>query len=205
MTRAQPSPEWSGRRDSDVLPHPDGAELADAAVLHAQRLACAVRDDGAWEVARITDGLSRDELVALAVVLAAMVPLDRSVADLLAWINDPLPAGQRFPDLRWSPEALRLAHASWNRGERDPWSTEGERLYQQAAHERKKARKAVDNPSVATVSRAPRAVRSGNRTAPAGAPTPGGPGPNRPARSRREDGFVKPRLSAPRDNTGEAC
>ena len=127
------------RRDSDVLPHPDGDRLAEVAVGRAQRLACAIRDDGAWEVARITDDLSRDELVALAVVLAAMVPLDRSVADLLAWVQQPLPAGQRFPDLRWSPEALRLAHASWNRGERDPWSTEGERLYQQARHERRKA------------------------------------------------------------------
>ena len=123
-----------------MTPHPDGEALAVAAVRRAQRLACAVRDDGAWEVARQTDDLSHVELVALAVALAAMVPLDRSAADLLAWVDGPaLPAGQRFPDLRWSDDALRLAHCAWNRGERDPWSTEGERLYQRARHQRRKA------------------------------------------------------------------
>jgi len=127
-------------RGIDVQPHPDGDRLAEAAVQRGQRLACAIRDDGAWEVARITDPLSRVELVALCVALAAMVPLDRSVADLLAWLDDaPLPVGQRFPDLAWSPDSLRMAHAAWSRGERDMWAGEGERLYQRARHQRRKA------------------------------------------------------------------
>lgn len=124
----------------DVEPHPDGERLAEEAVRVAQRLACAIRDDGAYEVARITDPLSREQLVALAVALAAMVPLDRPVADLLAWVDGPvLPEGQRFPELRWSEEALRMAHTAWVGGDRDPWTTEGERMYQHARHERRKA------------------------------------------------------------------
>ena len=131
------------RKCTDVLPHPDGERLAIAAVQRGQRLACAIRDEGAWEVARITDPLNRDELVALCVALAAMVPLDRSAADLLAWVDQPAvpPAGQRFPDLRWTDDALRMAHAAWARGERDPWTTEGERVYQARKYQERKARR----------------------------------------------------------------
>jgi hypothetical protein len=125
-------------RNGDVLPHPDGDRLAEVAIGRAQRLACTVRDDGAYEVARITDPLSRDELVALCVALAAMVPLDRSAAELLAWIDEPvtvedemrLPRGHRFPDLDWTNPALELAHRTYTSGEYNAWSIEGERLWQ---------------------------------------------------------------------------
>lgn len=131
------------RLHQDVLPHPDGEALAEAAVRRGQRLACAVRDDGAWEVARITDDLSRVELVALAVALAAMVPIDRPVSWLLAWLDDPsganLPEGQRFPALNWTPESLRMAHAAYFRGERDLWTVEGERTYQRARGRRRRS------------------------------------------------------------------
>ena len=132
--------------------------LAEAAVKRGQRLACAVRDDGAWEVARITDDLSRDELVALCVALAAMVPIDQPASRLLAWVNDPaqprdhphefdedrLPEGHRFPDLVWSNDSLELAHRTYTGGEHNAWSVEGERLWQiqQALPPRRRRRKA---------------------------------------------------------------
>ena len=124
-----------------VEPHPDGDRLADEAVQRAQRLACAVRDDGAYEVARITDPLARDELVALCVALAAMVPVDQPVSRLLAWIDQPLPEGQRFPALHWSEASMRMAHRDYNAGRRDQWAVEGERAYQKA-HPRQRGRAA---------------------------------------------------------------
>ena len=124
------------RKCTDVLPHPDGERLAIAAVQRGQRLACAVRDEGAWEVARITDPLNRDELVALCVALAAMVPLDRSAAELLDWLEPkPTPAG--YPELT-TDAALRQAHAAHQRGERHPWAVEGERRYQARAYQRRR-------------------------------------------------------------------
>lgn len=155
------------RVHKDVTPHPDGERLAVEAVRRGQRLACAVRDDGAWEVARITDALTRDELVALAVALAAMVPVDQPASGLLAWLDEPaaarvttphddqddadeddggrLPAGHRFPDLSWSSSALELAHRTYTSGEHNAWSIEGEQLWQQlqALPPRRRARRRV--------------------------------------------------------------
>lgn len=140
MSLSQPTPQ----RDGDVLPHPDGERLAVAAVKRAQRLACTVRDDGAYEVARITDRLTRDELVALCVALAAMVPVDQTAKELLAWLNKPkpkrqLPEGHRFPLMNWSETSRRMAHAAYHRGRRDQWAVEGERAYQRERGRRRRA------------------------------------------------------------------
>lgn len=63
----------------------DRGDLAEFLVLVACQLAGAVRDDPD-DVARIL-ATHADNLDALAVVLAAMVPDDRSAADLLAWMD----------------------------------------------------------------------------------------------------------------------
>ena len=75
------------------------ADLAEAMVPVACRLAGAVRDDPD-EVARILREHS-EHLYALVVVLAAMVPEDQTPRDLLAWVN-------------WTPEHLRLVRLGVN-------------------------------------------------------------------------------------------
>ena len=84
-------------RDPYVIPsraHPDGSRLVSPALTRATALVSIVRDEDANAVARILDGLSWEQVAAVVVVLAAMVPDDRSVADLTAWVD------QHHPDLR---------------------------------------------------------------------------------------------------------
>lgn len=133
-----------------VTPHPDGDRLAEQALSRAQRLACAVRDSIA-AVDDVTRGLDRDELVALAVALAALVDIERPASDLLTWLELPaperasarhpyfLPAGYRFQADTWTTTDLRTAHAAWCAGDRDQWTKEGERVYQRRAYLRRKA------------------------------------------------------------------
>jgi len=63
------------------------------AVTLAQLLVGAVHDDGPGEVAALLTRLDTAELYALTVTLAAMVPTDRTVTELLAWndVAPPLP------------------------------------------------------------------------------------------------------------------
>ncbi|GAA2022408.1 hypothetical protein WDZ16_13020 [Pseudokineococcus marinus] len=100
--------------------HPDGEQLLEEAMPRALALAGAVRDEGVEGVAAVTDRLERDELVALAVALAALVDVDAPASDLLAWA-EPAPE---------SPEQLRSWHAAWKRGRRDEETAAGERRYQ---------------------------------------------------------------------------
>mgnify|MGYP001055500023 CR=1 FL=1 len=53
----------------------------------AARLACTVRDDGADAAAALLAGLDRRALVELAVVMAALIPDDRTFPELLAWLG----------------------------------------------------------------------------------------------------------------------
>lgn len=68
--------------------HPHGSRLVPPALSRATSLVSIVRDEDAAAVARIIDPLSWEQMAALVVVLAAMVPDDRSVEDLTAWVHE---------------------------------------------------------------------------------------------------------------------
>lgn len=129
---------------------PTHDHLTQQAVPLAAQLVCAVRDD-VTETHRLLlslDGATRAEVHALLVVLAAMVPDDRTTADLLAWTTGkPIPA-----DAAWTVEDLRKAHAARVRGKSDPWTVNGERVYQARRHQRRKARQALLGELVAVAS-----------------------------------------------------
>lgn len=88
----------SANREPQVRPtraHPRGHLLVSPALRRATALVTIVRDEDANRVAQILDGCTWEQMAALIVVLAAMVPDDQSVADLTAWVHeqtvDPLP------------------------------------------------------------------------------------------------------------------
>ncbi|MFI6536608.1 hypothetical protein ACIBHY_29450 [Nonomuraea sp. NPDC050547] len=58
---------------------------ADTLVEIACELACAVRDDGPDAAARLLATLSTEDRDTLPIIMAAMIPVDLSVGDLLAW------------------------------------------------------------------------------------------------------------------------
>jgi hypothetical protein len=53
----------------------------------ATELACLVREQDADGIGRFLAGIREEEIPALLVVLAAMVPVDEPVGDLLAWVD----------------------------------------------------------------------------------------------------------------------
>lgn len=128
-------------KSADVGTHPAGEKLAERSVPRAARLVAAVHFDGAYDVAQITDGLDRDELVALAVVLAAMVDPEQSPADLLAWAEPPVSDDANAVYAGWRVADLRRAHAQRVKGLTDEWTVTGERLYQQRHARLRKARR----------------------------------------------------------------
>lgn len=72
-----------------IVPPPrptQGARAALAAIERAQNLACMVRDEGADGIGPYLDRLTPDQHYALTVTLAAMVPLDQTVEELLGWL-----------------------------------------------------------------------------------------------------------------------
>jgi hypothetical protein len=90
---------------STAVIHPERAaahargDLAERMTGVACALACAVRDEDAASVGAFLDTLSPQEIRALLVVQAAMIPLDVAPADLLAWVTwdefgSPLPGAQ---------------------------------------------------------------------------------------------------------------
>lgn len=66
------------------------AELADRATVDAVALAGIVRDEDPNVVFGALTYYTHEQLAVLCVALAAMVPPDRSAADLLAWLDTPL-------------------------------------------------------------------------------------------------------------------
>lgn len=63
------------------------AELEDVAELAAQ-LAASLRDENPLIVAGTLDALTRKQLQELCTVALAMVPVDRSLRELLSWVQD---------------------------------------------------------------------------------------------------------------------
>lgn len=95
----------------------------------AQRLICAVRDMDPREAHVTFTGLDAQDLQALAVVLAALVPPDRPLGELAGWV----PQMDDMPDVY-----LRWCHAQHGRGVHGAPVCEGNRAY-----ERRKARRRV--------------------------------------------------------------
>ena len=96
-------------RVSDVSAAARG-RLAERLVPVALALVGAVRDQDGDGIAEFLAGLSAGERDALPVILAAMVPDDRTPQDLLSWVTfdelgRPLPAGAQM--VLWSPPGPR--------------------------------------------------------------------------------------------------
>lgn len=68
-----------------------GSRAGMAALTRAQHLAGMVRDCGPDAIGAYLDNLTSDELYALTVTLAALVPIDQTPAELLDWLHHPQP------------------------------------------------------------------------------------------------------------------
>jgi hypothetical protein len=84
--------------------------LAERLVPVAMTFVGAVRNLDADGITEFLDELTEDERLALPVILAAMVPDDRTPQELLAWVDfdefgAPLPDGAEM--VLWSPPAVR--------------------------------------------------------------------------------------------------
>lgn len=76
-----------------IVPPPratQGTRAAVAAIERAQNLACIVRDEGADTIGPYLDALNPNQMYALVTTLAAMVPVDATADDLLAWVEPKL-------------------------------------------------------------------------------------------------------------------
>lgn len=73
---------------SRALPKAKANYAAHIAVRRAGELAVMVRDESRETIAAFLDPLDRQNLYALVVALAAMVPDDVPQADLLAWVDE---------------------------------------------------------------------------------------------------------------------
>lgn len=107
----------------------------------ATEVTCEVRDNPfAARLALV--GIGADELADLALTLAAMVPDDRSAADLLAWVKTP----RRV--LAWrealTAEECNYWHAAWGRGERGWSARHGNREWERRRSVRYKAARAAE-------------------------------------------------------------
>lgn len=144
----------SHRSGSRTPVRPAQDTLPPGAVQRAVLLVGAVHDEGPREVAMLLNPLTRADLNAVAVTLAAMVPADYTPAELLAW-NDAQyvrpepsePAGNQAPLFPTMLVTRRLkphgTHAAFNRHKNAgeipcPACQLGEREYQAARPDRRK-------------------------------------------------------------------
>lgn len=118
------------------------AEPDDGWLDTAVALACDVRDDTA-RARRSIVALDELELRGLVVALAALVPLDRPVAQLSGWMREPVRRNQHLGVARtrsWTEQQLREAHSRYNSAAKrarargvelsvDELTREGEREY----------------------------------------------------------------------------
>jgi hypothetical protein len=113
------------------------AELADLDNRAVQLVAITHGEGDSGDVARLTAGLNRQQLIGLAISCAAMVDPNRSVTELLAWMN------ADDPREGWTDPELRRAHAGYTRGRRDEWTVQGERIYQKISKRRQRSEPAA--------------------------------------------------------------
>lgn len=109
-------------------------EVATRAVPLVGQLVTAVHERDADAVGRLIHGASPAALEAACVVLAAMVPDRKSLAELLAWVD--LPDNSIDPD-DWTDEQIAAAHERYDAGDRSTASTLGQVIWrrrEEAAH-----------------------------------------------------------------------
>jgi hypothetical protein len=113
------------------------ADLAERLIPKALDLVMRVRDEGRESIGAFLGSLSELERHALPVVLAAMVPPDRGVADLLDWLCQPAPIRSPRPAAPRSSRALQPCgtHAAFvrhklNSETPDEECVQAERTYQ---------------------------------------------------------------------------
>lgn len=104
----------------------------------------AVHDQGSEESAAIYATVPIVHTDAFAVVLAALVDVDQTQAELLAWVPadeelQRLPFSDRETD--WTPTALAQAHRLYARGVRDARVSYGQRIYERQRGRRRRERK----------------------------------------------------------------
>lgn len=87
VTRPETQPSSYKGTSSD-----NSDDLPPIALSRAVLLAAAVHDEGPRQVAAIVRPLTRQDLAEVAVCLAAMVPVDQTPTQLLAWNDEPDPA-----------------------------------------------------------------------------------------------------------------
>lgn len=132
----------------------DLSDLAESLVPLAARLAGAVRDDVA-EVGRVLALVPPAHMHALAVVLAAMVPDDRTPRELLSWVDwgddavvrqaslfdaaaDP-GVREEFPDT-WTDDMCKRLHRAWRKrigdgaADRRPGDTGGDPMLERLGY-----------------------------------------------------------------------
>lgn len=68
--------------------HADPQPVVAAAMNRARSLVCMVRDEGPESIGAVLDRCTGDDLYALVTVLACLVPDDRSIQSLLAWMDE---------------------------------------------------------------------------------------------------------------------
>jgi hypothetical protein len=109
-------------------------EQAQTLIPVAAQLAATVREYGRDEVAAVLAQVEPGDMPALAVVLAAMVPVDRTVRQLLGWRDgdEVRPAGEPKPWTwgEWDRRLLAHCHARHLAGLGDELTETGERFYQ---------------------------------------------------------------------------
>lgn len=110
-----------------IAVNPAGEQLVADAEPHAAALICAVRDRDRLGVAQTLRRLDRQDLYALAVLLAAGYPDDRPLPELLA--------EREAADER----AVRACHAAAKRGDICPVVAAGERAHQRYKDRRRYA------------------------------------------------------------------
>lgn len=102
---------YKSPRTRGVDPAPDGDRLAERSVVRAMALITGLRDEGIYTVARATDTLNRQELVALVVALAALCPADTDPLEALTWIE--------VPPAEWPGETVLREAARFDNGHTD--------------------------------------------------------------------------------------
>jgi hypothetical protein len=112
-------------RDNSGNDHDDRALRLAA---QAADLACRIRDEDPADIHADIGNMNHAYLVELVTVMAAMIPDDKPVSELLAWIAPPSPKRYAVP----VSDLVRRGHAAHVAGERSEWAVTSEREYQRA-------------------------------------------------------------------------
>ena len=120
-THNVPSCETGRQQAPNATAAEERGDLIEALLPDAAGLACAVREETREEIAARLAGMSRRELEATAVILAAMVDPDRGLKDAFAWIDfdehgaplEPAKPGKRAQTVR---SIVRVGEVDRRRG-----------------------------------------------------------------------------------------